>query len=147
MTQTIKAEGQDMTNTGTITATLKELTPDKAVVEMSQELTMAGQTTSMPARKMEFKAKVPAASTQPAAPEGGKATRLGSGDEEIAAGGKKYMCHWEEWLMDSPAGKMTTKVWTSKAVPGGVVKMESSGDMQGTKMSAKTELVEFKDGA
>ncbi len=147
MTQTVKAEGQDMTNMVTITLTLKELTPDKAVVEVVQEMNIQGQSTTMPARKMELKAKVPASTTQPAAPDGGKATRLGSGDEEIAVGGKKYKCHWEEWQVESPGGKMTTKAWTSKDVPGGVVKMESSGDMQGAKMTSKSELVEFKDGA
>lgn len=147
MTQSIKAEGQDMNNTGSITFTLKELTPDKAVVEMVQEISIGGQSTTVPTRMMEFKAKVPVTATQPVAPEGGKVTRTGSGDEELTVGGKKYMCHWEEWQMESPEGKMTSKVWTSKDVPGGVVKTESSGDMQGVKMTAKTELVEFKSGA
>lgn len=154
MSTTMKMGEQEMSSSGTMTSTLKELTAEKAVIEVAVEMTAMGKTMTAPAQKLEIKAKVPAGTaTQPAGmnvPEGAKVTRTGSGDEEVAVGGKKYKCHWEEYQIETtkPAAmKMTAKVWISKEVPGGLVKQETSGDMPQGKMTSKMELVEFKDGA
>jgi len=136
---------QKMTTNTTMTSTLKELTADKAVVEIVTEMDMAGTKTAMPATKQEIAAKVAksGATTQPA---GVTVTKKGEGDEEVAVGDKKVKAHWVQNEMTSAQMASTSKVWTSAEVPGGMVKMET----QATKpMASKTTSVvtEFKTGA
>jgi len=137
---------KEMTTKTTITTTLKELTPEKAVIEMVIEMDMNGQKTAMPAQSTTIPAKVAKdAATQPAAPPGVKVTEKGKGDEEIEVGGKKYKCHWVEMEMTSDQFSTTSKTWTCADVPGGTVKMVSETTKP---MKSKTtmEMVEFKPG-
>ena len=140
-TSAMKMGDTEMTTKMTMTSTLKELTPDKAVVEIVTEMDMNGTKTAMPAQKLEIPAKVAAgAASQPA---GVTITKKGEGDEEVAVGDKKYKCHWVENLMTSAQMESTSKVWTCSDVPGGTVKMVSDTTKP---MTSKTtmELTEFK---
>jgi hypothetical protein len=135
---------KEMVTKMTMTSTLKELTADKAVIEVVTEMDMNGTKTAMPAQKQEVPAKVAkGADSQPA---GVTITKKGEGDEEVAVGDKKVKAHWVENEMTSAQMASTSKVWTSAEIPGGTVKMES----QTTKpMASKTTsaVTEFKTGA
>lgn len=140
------AGGQETTTKMTMSATLKELTADKAVVETVMEMEVNGQKTAMPAQSQDVPAKVAAsAASQPAAQAGVTMTKKGEGDEDVAVGDKKYKAHWVENQMSSEQFEGTTKAWTSTQVPGGMVKstMESTKPV---KSKTTTELVEFKVG-
>jgi hypothetical protein len=144
-TSEVDAGGMKMTTKSTMTSTLKELTPEKAVVETVTEMDMGGTKTAMPATKQEIPARVKASAAQPATMEGAKVTKKGEGDEEIAVGGKKYKCHWVETETVSDQMASTSKVWTSPEIPGGTVKMVSDVTKP---MKSKTtmEVTEFKAG-
>jgi hypothetical protein len=144
MNSTMTMNDKEMVTKMTMTSTLKELTADKATIEVVTEMDMNGTKTAMPAQKQEIAAKVAkGADTQPA---GIKVTEKGKGDEEVAVGDKKYKCHWVENLMTSDTMETTSKVWTCADVPGGTVK--SVTDMTKPMKSKSTmELVEFKAGS
>ncbi len=148
-TSDMEMNGQKMTNKSTMTQTLKEITPEKAVVEIVMEVTVQGNTMKMPAQTQEIKAKVPKDQVTPH-PQGVTVTKKGEGDEEITVGDKKYKCHWQEYEMKGEAGgetkqdmSGTTKVWTCPDVVGGVVKMQMNMDKP-QKTTTTTEMVENK---
>lgn len=143
MTSVMSMGDKELTSKMTMTSTLKELTADKAVVEVVTETDVNGQKMTMPATKQEIAAKIAkGADSQPA---GVKVTKK-EGDEEVAVGDKKYKCHWVETQTTSAESESTSKVWTCSDVPTGMVKMVSESTKP---MKSKTtmELVEFKAGA
>ena len=130
--------GNEMANKSTMTTTLKELTPDKAVLEIAME--------GMPEpQKLEVPAKV-AKGTETGQQPGVTVTKKGEGDEEVTVGGKKYKCHWVENQVTSDQMESTTKAWTCDSVPGKLVKMVTETTKPMT-MKATMELVEVKVGA
>jgi len=141
MNTSTKVGDMEMATKMAMTTTLKELTADKAVVEMVAEMDMNGTKTAMPAQKQEIPAKVAAgAASQPA---GVTVTKKGEGDEEVAVGDKKYKCHWVENQMTSDQMEGTSKTWTCSDVPGGMVKMVSDTSKP-MKSQTTMELTEFK---
>jgi hypothetical protein len=130
----------------TATYTLKDLTAEKAVVEMATEMDMSGTKMAGPSNNIEILAKVKSSATQPASMPGMKMTKKGEGDEEITVGGKKYKAHWIEYQMSGDQAEGTSKTWTCPDVPGTMLKMVSESTKP---MNAKTtmEVTEIKTGA
>ena len=146
MTSTSTVDDNETTAKMTITMTLKELTAEKAVIEVVTEMVIGGQNITMPAQNQEIPAKVAeSAAGQPAAPPGVKVTKKGEGDEEIAVGDKKYNAHWIEYQMSSDQFEATSKVWTTAEVPGGLLKSVTESTKP-IKSKSTMELVEFKTG-
>jgi hypothetical protein len=138
---------KEVTTTMTLTATLKDLTADKAVIEVASQMEANGQKMDMPARKQEIAAKVAkSAADLPPAPPGAKLTKKGEGDEEITVAGKKYKAHWTEYQSSGDQFEAVMKVWTADGVPGGVLKSQSESTKP-IKSKSTMELVEFKAGA
>jgi hypothetical protein len=140
------AGGQDVTTKAVITSTLKEVTPEKVVIEVAVDMDSNGTKTSIPARKMDIPAKVAKAATQPASAPGITTTKKGEGDEEIMVAGKKYKAHWVQYLVASDQMESTSKTWTSDEIPGGILKSVTEMTKP---MASKTtmELVEFTAGS
>ncbi len=139
---------QKMTMETETTHKLLEVTPEKCKVETTTQMSGGGM--KMPARPMtrEVLAKIEAKDYTGAAMKG-KFEKTGEGDEEVEAGGKKYACHWlsfkgepEQQGPGAMKGPVTFKVWTSKDVPGGMVKFEMKADDGAFSMTQA--LVEFK---
>ena len=146
MTNTSNVSDKEMTTKMTTTMTLKELTPEKAVIEVAAETVVNGQEMAMPARTQEIPAKVAqSAAGLPAAPPGVTVTKKGEGDEEIAVGDKKYKAHWIEYQMSSDQFEATSKAWTAAEVPGGLLKSVTDSTKP-IKSKSTMELVEFKTG-
>jgi hypothetical protein len=146
MTSTSNVNDKEIATKMTLTMTLKELTPEKAVIEVATEMVVNGQNMAMPARSQDIPAKVAqSAAGLPAAPPGVKVTKKGEGDEEIAVGGKNYKAHWVEYQMSSDQLEATSKVWTTTEVPGGLLKSVSESTKP-IKSKSTMELVEFKTG-
>ena len=136
-----ESEVMGMKNVSTMTTTLKELTPEKAVVEMSVVSVVNGQETKVPPQKQEILAKIEEekAKELDTPKKGDKrngAEIIGVGEEEIKVGDKKVKCKWAEMKMTQEDTTTTTKVWTTDEVPGQVVKMVTNMD---GKMKMKTE--------
>jgi hypothetical protein len=122
------------------TQTLKDVTPEKAVVEVKMAMTVAGNKTEMPASAMEIPAKI----------EKGKiATKpdveVKEGSEEIEVAGKKMQCKWTETKMKQGDMTITSKVWTAPEIPGSMAKMESKTEGE-VKSETSMKVVEFKTG-
>jgi len=118
------------TMTINMTSKLIELTPDKAVVEIT--MTMPGMG-DMPGRKNEIPAKIDSDKADETAliqdpTMQGTATDIKKGDEEITVIDKKLKCHWFSATMKQGGREMNTKVWTYPDVPGNVVQMEARSD-------------------
>ncbi|MCG3125552.1 MAG: hypothetical protein CHACPFDD_00376 [Phycisphaerae bacterium] len=124
----------------TLSQTLKEVTAEKAVVEIESVTVVNGQEMKMPPQKRDLPAKVAKGEADKQDnPEG----KVGEGKEDVEAGGKKWACKWIQTEIKS--GEMTTraKVWTCQEVPGQVVKMtsETSGQVA---MKNEGSLLEYK---
>jgi hypothetical protein len=124
----------------TTTQTLKEVTPDKVVVEIEVVSQVNGQEMKAPANKVEYPAKVAKGDAEKVnAPEG----KTAEGKESLEVGGKKYDAKWFDSTTKMSDNTTKTKSWTSDDVPGMMLKMvvEMSGQ---TKMHMESQAVEIK---
>jgi len=128
-------------NKMTMMAKLVELTDEKAVVESTTS--MSGM--DMPPQKMELtkmmeKVEMPKVEGQEMPKPD---TR--EGEERLDIAGKSLKCKTIETMMKMGDINVTSKVWMSDEVPGGMVKMESKTD--GAMASTTTQkLTEFSAG-
>jgi hypothetical protein len=120
----IGAQGFNMTQD--VTQTLKEITADKAVVEVAMTTNMGGMSRPM-SQTREIPAKVEKG--QEYITPDVKGTMKETGNETVEVAGKKYDCKIMEFTGESArGGKSNGKVWVSKEIPGGMAKMESTGE-------------------
>jgi hypothetical protein len=123
--QTIKTE---------ISQKLVELTPAKAVVEVSVKIDIPGAQ-APPAQKTELAAKVKKSeATVGKLPEGMKGEMKEKGTEKIDVGGKSYTCKVVEFSGEQNGVKTQGKSWTSDQIPGTLVKMETTANVGGQDM-------------
>ena len=122
------------------TQTLKEVTPEKAVVEVKMAMIMAGNKTEMPVNSMEIPAKIEKGKIA-AKPD----VEVKEGTEEIEVAGKKMQCKWTETRMKQGEMTITSKVWTAPQIPGSMAKMETKTEGQ-VKSETTMKVVEFKTG-
>jgi hypothetical protein len=125
-----------------MTQKLVELTPEKAVVEMSIKIDIPGAT-APPAQKQSFAAKVKKEdATVGKLPQGMKGEVKDKGSEKVSVAGKSYNCKVYEFTGEQNGVKSTGKTWTSEEIPGTLVKMESTTNVGGQDM--KTSMAVSK---
>ena len=146
-TQATAVAGMDMQME--MTQTLKEITPEKAVVEMSMKSSMIPGNPQ--AHAMDIPAKVEASQVQTPGkmPEGMKGEAKSLGKEKVKVGEKEYDCEVTAFKGESEGMKSEGKSWTSDQVPGSMVKMEmkaAGGEGNEENMETKMTLksVEIK---
>ena len=125
---------------------LVELTPEKAVVEVSIKLNLPGVPAPAP-QKQEIPAKVKASDAKPGKlPEGVKGEVKETGTEKVEVAGKTYECKVTEFTGEQNGSKTTGKTWTSDKIPGTLAKMETTGNAAGqeTKMTMTVLKIETK---
>lgn len=130
----------DMKSQVETTTTLKEITAEKVVLEMKTAMVMGGTKTEMPAQTMEIPAKVEKSKAAPKSD-----AEVKEGEEEIEVVGKKMKCKWMETKMKQGEMIVTSKVWTTPAIPGSMAKMQSKTEGQ-VKSESTMKVVEFKTG-
>ncbi len=123
------------------TTTLKELTDKKAVVSSQTMMSVAGKEVKQPAQDRE----IPATFDKPTIPEGEKKPDIETkeGTETLTVDGQEIACKWVKSTVKTDDNTSVTKVWNSDAVPGGLVKMESSTD-GAMKVETKMMVTSFK---
>jgi len=132
-----------------MTMTLKELTPEKAVVETSMVTEAMGQKHEMPATKQEILAKIEKTDVKEFEPKKGKqpdgteVLEVKKGKEDVKIGDKKVATEWFESKIKKDGSTVTAKVWHCEEIPGRVVKMSTK--MEGP-MASESEgtLEKFK---
>lgn len=129
-----------------IVQTLKEVTPEKAVVEVKTTMDMMGQKQDMPAQSVDIKAKVTKAEADKAnLPAGADGESKDLANETVTVAGKDYDCKVTEFAGEQNGMKTKGRVWRSELVPGGVVKVDmtmegaQSGDMKMELVSVDTK--------
>ena len=131
------AGGQKMKTT--MTMTLKEVTPEKVVIEVKTEMSMAGMPPQAPI-STSIPAKIEQKDIKPINPEQMPNCKvINKGTEDLKIGDKTYKCNWYEVEMEMQGMKMKSKMWINDEVLGKLVKNETSSPMVST-----TTLVEFK---
>jgi hypothetical protein len=125
-----------------IVQTLKEVTPEKAAVDVATKMDMGGQTRDMPTQTVSVDAKVTKdKAAQAEMPPGMKGDVKQLADEDVTVGGKTYKAKVSEFSGEQQGMKVKGKAWRSDEVPGGVVKMESSYQGPQGNGDMKMELV------
>jgi len=125
---------------GGMTQTTEVTKVDENFVYVSISMMMGSQTISTQQQKM------PKYQNAGAAPnvEGPKPEIKDLGTEMVEISGKKLTCRVTETKMEAEGRTITSKVWISEDVPGGMVRMMS--DAMG-KMDVQMELVDFRRGS
>jgi hypothetical protein len=138
------AAGAAGTFKSTLTSKLLEVNEDKAVVEISVKLDIAGAP-APPAQKQNILAKIKKSQLGIGEiPEGMKAEAKEKGKEKVSAGGKSYECKVMEFTAEGNGVKSKGKSWTSEEVPGSLVKMESTTTVNGTDMKSTMTLTKVE---
>ena len=142
--QNIKA-GPTVVKTET-TTTLKSKAAGKIVVtdQAATFMTIPGQgekRMETPAIDREIPAKFKQPAPQKPHPNAPKPV-ITKGQENVTVGGKSLACEWVQTVMKSQGSEVTSKVWSSKSVPGHMVKMTSS--TKGAGGTSNTEMVATK---
>lgn len=108
------------------TTKLMEVTAEKAVLEVSQKMKVAGNDMDMPAQKMEVPAKI----EKPVTPENTQKpdVKTTEGSEELTVAGQKCKCKTTESTMKMGDTTTVSKTWTCDDVPGTIVKMQSKSE-------------------
>jgi hypothetical protein len=133
------------TNTGAlkmaseVTWTLKELAPDKAVIEEKTVMNVTGA--EKPAEHTSSRS-IPAKVKKGTTSEGGKVEPLKEGDEELEIKGRKIKCHWVEMKLQARAGG-AMKVWKTDEIVGGAAKTSIKHD-DAAKMTMTMTVVDWK---
>jgi hypothetical protein len=138
-----ETSAQGMSITQTITYTLTEITPDKAVLDMAVSTNMGGFANETKA-KQEIAARID--SSEQNLPVGLKGTTKQVGTETVDIGGKKINCKVYEFTGTGPQGAATGKVWQSIDIPGNFARTEMN--VQSAKMAAtiKMNVVSIAEG-
>jgi hypothetical protein len=128
------AGGQNMKSA--MTTTLKEVTPEKVVLEMKTSMTVPGMAAPMDnVMTMTEPAKIEPGKIKPTNPEQMPNCKVvGKGTEDVKIGGKSYNCDWYEVEMEQQGMKITSKLWTSNDLPDKMVKNETKMAMGNTSM-------------
>ncbi|MCI0704408.1 MAG: hypothetical protein L0241_25400 [Planctomycetia bacterium] len=125
----------------TQTQTLKKLTAEKAVVEITGVTEAAGQTIKAPPVTFDFVAKLPKVKVDPKGipepdPKAVPKFKETKGREALTINGKKVECEWIQIEFDG----FSSKTWMSNQIPGRMVKSETK-----TKESVTTmQLTDWK---
>ncbi|HUU83591.1 MAG TPA: hypothetical protein VM243_08815 [Phycisphaerae bacterium] len=132
----------------TMTHTLKEVTPQKVVVETTGVTEMNGEKFENPPTQQEYPAtytieteKAPAEHEEQKAP--GYETE--QGEEEIEVAGTKFKAKWVRTEMKQAGMVMTSKMWNCDEVPGQLLKSitETKGEFA-TKSVMEVVKIEIK---
>jgi hypothetical protein len=105
-----------------LTQTLKEVTPDKAVVEVGMKMNMGNMAPPETKQTNEIAAKVAKGHEVIPADFQGSAKQVAN--ETIQVAGKSYDCIVYEISGESQEGKSTGKIWHTPEIPGGMAKMQ-----------------------
>ncbi|HBC85699.1 MAG TPA: hypothetical protein DCZ94_01965 [Lentisphaeria bacterium] len=125
----------------TMTTTLKEVTPEKVVLEMKTSMAIPGMAPQENVLSVIEPAKIEKAKVKPVSPEQMPNCKvINKGTEDLKVGGKTYKCNWYEVEMQQQGMKMTSKMWTCDDVLDHLVKNVSKMSGMDTTMT----LVEFK---
>jgi hypothetical protein len=118
--------GNSAVTTTTKTYRLVELTPDRAVVDVTvRTKRYDGASIDNPPEKFTFPKLMPLPPGVAKADFGKPVTAQARGQESVTVGDKAYSTTWHEGKDRNEAGEVFVKVWTSPAVPGGLVKSVS----------------------
>jgi len=128
------AGGQNMKSV--MTTTLKEVTPEKIVIEMKTSMTVPGMAAPMDnVMTMTEPAKIEKEKIKPTDPEKMPNCKvLGKGTEDVKIGGKTYKCDWYEVEVETQGMKVTSKMWSCNDLPDKMVKNDTKMAMGNTTM-------------
>jgi hypothetical protein len=128
------AGGQNMKSV--VTTTLKEVTPEKLVLEMKTTMTVPGMAEPMDnVMTMTEPAKIEKEKIKPTNPEQMPNCKvLGKGTEDVKIGDKTYKCEWYEVEVEQQGMKISSKYWTCKDLPDKMIKNDTKMAMGNTTM-------------
>ncbi len=139
MTSSSQVNGQQMQTA--ITTTLKELTPEKAVLETRSAVAIAGMPPQEQKNTVTEPAKIGKSEVKPASPAQAPNSKiLGKGSETLKVGGKTYKCDWVESEVEQNGVKAVVKCWTCDDILDKVVRI----DTKAGPITNSMVLTEFK---
>ncbi len=137
-------QSSGMNSESEMTQTLKELTPQKAVVEMKNAMIVAGKRTENPPQLVTHPAKLEKtkSTADPThVPKGG--VKIASGEDTIMVKSKGVKAKWVKYEITQSGTKMQVTTWINEDIPGTLVKSDNLTSAP-VKMSNSMLLVDFK---
>ncbi len=111
----------------TMTTTLKKVTAEKVVIEITAVTKSMGQEMKLPPQAQDIPAKIEEVKAKELQNPKGK---VKEGTETLTVCGKKIETKWVEIKATEKELTIISKIWTSDEVPGQVVKMSSKTEGQ-----------------
>ena len=143
VTMTSTSEVSGMKTESEMVYTLKEVTPEKAVIELKTTTTAMGQKMEGPATTMEIPSAGAAAPTEPVKAAGAEGAAAQTSEETVKIAGKEYKATCTTTKSEANGAKTEAKTWTSPEIPGTLLKMESTSTGQ-MAMSTKMEVTKVE---
>jgi hypothetical protein len=135
--------GMENKTSSTLTYTLKELTDEKAVVELQTVTVIMGNEIKGPPIPLTHLKTAPKGTTTAPGAENVKTTKPEEGTETVKLGGTEYKSKWTKVKISVAGSDSESTTWSSDDVPGLLLKSETTA--KGV-VSSKTvtELVSVK---
>lgn len=138
------SEVSGMKTESEIVYTLKEVTPEKAVIEVKTTTNAMGQKIESPATTMDIPSAGAGAAQNPTNAQAGAAgADVKTSEETVKVAGKEYKATCTVSKSDANGAKTEAKTWTSPEIPGTILKMESTSSGQ-MAMSTKMEVTKVE---
>jgi len=125
------------------TYTLKEITPQKAVVETKMTVIAGGNRTAMPPSTMDIPAKVEKGKAVAATDVKASGKVIGQGEEVMTIKDKKVKVKWIKSVADVSGTKSEVTVWTSDDIPNMTAKSVNNTSGKST-MTMEQIVIDFK---
>jgi len=128
-----------------VTQTLKTVTPEKVVIEVSTVMTVAGEEVEQAGQPMEHLARIE--KPKEGGAEAKKPKQIGEGRKEFNVNNRIIKTNWVKTEFTQAGNTATSTTWTSDRIPGGVVKTATAikgPAAQGMPMTTELTLVDFK---
>jgi hypothetical protein len=127
-----------------ISQKLVEVTPEAATVEVSTKSNIPGAPPQQP-QKVKIPAKTDKSKATPGQlPPNVKGEMKDKGTEKVTVAGKEYSCKVYEFTGESNGIKTSGKSRTSEAIPGGMVKLESTSNVGGNDAKTTIEVTKIE---
>ncbi len=141
--QSTTVMGDDPTPiTSTMVYKLRELNPDKAIIDMVTTTDQTGKTVTNSPQEFTIRRAFPLLPGIKKEDIGRPNDALEKGDETLKLAGKEFKAQWYTFKGRTDAGPSTTRTWMSDDVPGMLLKSVTT--VPKVKAVITLELIEFK---
>lgn len=125
-----------------MTTKLLEMTAEKLVLETTMVSKMGDQEYALPASKQDVPKMLEVPDVKTPEPKPEEKPKVVEGSDTIDVAGKKVACKTTEIKYDNSGTKGWVKTWSTKEIPGGVARSESTSETKAGEMTISSKTTQ-----